>query len=329
MESTSKIGIDGAALERVCRVALGRGLAASREFTGGWFNTIHLLDLDDGTRAVLKVAPPPSFTPMRYERDILATEVAVHRRLAGAGLKVPRILADRPDGEGLGHPYFIMDYLEGEAWSKLRAASTAEQVARIDSDIARQTATVNLLAGDRFGRWRDDHCSHGSWADSFLAMVDDLLADACDKAVVLPRPEAEIRALCAAGRADLERVETPRLVLWDLHDGNVVVDSRGPELSGFLDTDRALWGDPLMEFPFRPLAQATPAWKAAYDQAWRDAGQRLPRETPGAARRLALYDLYLALVMLVEVAYRGFGAEHGAWTRGNCVQALEACAKWN
>jgi aminoglycoside phosphotransferase (APT) family kinase protein len=325
MDSKSKIAISTATLESICRDRLGRRLAASRELADGWFNTIHLLELEDGGRAVLKVAPPASFTAMRYEKDILATEVAVHRRLAAAGLRVPAILADCPDGEGLGHAYFIMECLEGEAWSKLRPGCPADRQASVDGVIARQTAAVNAIPGPRFGRWREDVTAASTWSASFLAMVDDLLADAADKDVALPRSAAAIRGLVQASRGDLDRVTQPRLVLWDLHDGNVMVDPRGPELSGFLDTDRALWGDPLMEFPFRNLAQASTAWREGYRAACAEAGQEHPADTPGAERRLALYELYLALVMVVEVAYRGFDAGHEAWTRDYLDQAMVAC----
>jgi hypothetical protein len=97
------------------------------------------------------------------------------------------------------------------------------------------------------------------------------------------------------------------------------------ELAGFLDPDRALWGDPLMEFYFRSLAQVSAAWQGAYRRTCIETGAIPPVETPGAERRLTLYDLYLALVMVIEVAYRGYGPEHEAWVRGICDQALVSC----
>jgi hypothetical protein len=195
----------------------------------------------------------------------------------------------------------------------------------VDAAIGRQAALVNAISGERFGRWRDDHCRSVSWAASLQAMVEDLLADARDKTVRLPRPETEIRALFQAAQPELDAVKTPQLVLWDLHDSNVLVQPDTLELAGFLDPDRALWGDPLMEFYFRSLAQVSAAWKAGYRRTCLEAGAAPPVETPGAERRLALYDLYLALVMVIEVAYRGYGPEHEAWVRGVCDQALVSC----
>jgi aminoglycoside phosphotransferase (APT) family kinase protein len=325
MQSASKVHIDTATLAGWSQKHLGKTMVHSRELTEGWFNTIHVLEFADGSRAVLKVSPPPTFEPMRYERDIMATEVAVYRRLAQAGLRAPRVLVECPDGDGLGHAWFIMEFIEGEAWGQLRASQSPNRCAGVDAAIGRQAALVNAISGERFGRWRDDHCSSASWAGSFQAMVEDLLADARDKSVRLPRSEMAIREMFQAARAELDVVKTPQLVLWDLHDSNVLVQPDTLELAGFLDTDRALWGDPLMEFYFRSLAQVSAAWKQAYRRMCIEAGATPPVETPGAECRLALYDLYLALVMVIEVAYRGYGPEHEAWVRGICNQALVSC----
>ena len=325
MLSTSKIVLDVDTLARWSKKHLGKALVNNREITDGWFNTIHVLELADNSRAVLKVSPPPTFEPMRYERNIIATEVAVYRRLAQAGLRVPQILADCPDGDGLGHAWFIMEFVEGEAWGRLRKSQSPDRCDVIDAAIARQSALANGIQGERFGRWQDDHCSSSSWAASFQAMVEDLLADARDKSVCLPRSEAALRELVQAAQADLDMVKTPRLVLWDLHDGNVIVKQDPLELAGIVDPDRALWGDPLMEFYFRSLANVSEAWQAAYRQACAEASIPHPLDVPGAARRLALYDLYLALVMVIEVAFRGYGTEHEAWVRGFCNRALASC----
>jgi aminoglycoside phosphotransferase (APT) family kinase protein len=324
MQSTSKIVLDTATLARLSQKYLGKALVNSREITEGWFNTIHILELADGSKAVLKVSPPPAFDAMRYERDIIATEVAVHRRLAQEGLLVPKVLVDCPDGDGLGHAWFIMEFIEGESWANLRKNQSQEQCDLTDAQIARQAALVNTIEGERFGRWNEDHCTSTSWSASFLAMVEDLLADARDKSVRLPRSEADLRRFFDESQAELDLVKTPQLVLWDLHDGNVIVKQDSLALAGFLDTDRALWGDPLMEFYFRSLAGASAAWKDAYHQACTESGKIHPADMPGSARRMALYDLYFALVMVIEVAYRGFGPDHDAWVRGVCDQALAA-----
>jgi len=297
----------------------------NREINDGWFNTIHVLELDDDSRVVFKASPPPTFAVMRYERNILATEVAVYRCLTQAGVCVPQVLVDCPTGDGLGHAWFMMAFVAGENWAHLRKRLPIDLCDRVDASIAQQAVRVNSIKGERFGRWGEDHCRSSSWATSFLLMLEDLLADAQDKCVDLPCSATRLRNLFRAARAELDEVKTPQLVLWDLHDGNVMVKPESLALAALLDTDRALWGDPLMEFYFRSLANTSEAWKQAYRRSCAAAGRVYPLDTTGAAQRLALYELYLALVMIIEAVYRQYGAEHKVWTRDFCVRALAAC----
>ena len=105
----------------------------------------------------------------------------------------------------------------------------------------------------------------------------------------------------------------PSFVHWDLWDPNVFVDPDTLEVVGIIDFERALWGDPLMEAQF--LAKIG-------DAAFLDAYGIPMFPTPGAVSRRLLYDLYLFVIMVVEVAYRRyptddierFGREHLALT---------------
>ena len=73
-----------------------------------------------------------------------------------------------------------------------------------------------------------------------------------------------------AGTPALDEITEPRLVYWDLWDGNVMVDTTTHELTGMLDLERALWGDPLMESQFSPHVDS-PALLAAYGPSTRRA----------------------------------------------------------
>lgn len=350
MISTSKIALSQSQIAQVCQSYLGSALVSSQENNEGWFNTLHMLKLADGRRVVLKLAPNPAFQAMRYEQGILQTELGVHRFLHSKGCLVPEILAQSLQGDVLGVPWFIMEHLEGITLGAYKKDSPRDFHEAPDRAVARQTAQINALTGTQFGRWGScakianalvssdpqqsaDSSVSSSWATSFTAMVADLIADAHDKNVDLGPQGTSIPALIASRRSALDQVSQPRLVLWDLHDGNVMVhmgSNKGalplaaPVLSGFLDTDRALWGDPLMEFYFRDLAQTPPWWAEEYRSTWasiQGAGPN-PLDLPGADLRLELYDLYLALVMYIECAFRGFDVGHEAWARGRYQELL-------
>ena len=49
------------------------------ELGHGWFNVAYLMRLRDGSRVVLKIAPPPGVEVLTYERGAMATELAALR----------------------------------------------------------------------------------------------------------------------------------------------------------------------------------------------------------------------------------------------------------
>lgn len=306
MQSTTRISIPADLLSEITAVHLGVPTVCASELTDGWFNTIYRLDLADDRSVVIKVAPPPDHRVMRYERDLLTAEVGVLRLLGGTdGVPVPAVLAHDASGRLLAHDYFIMDLVPGAVYSKVRGQLQSDERAAIDAELGRISAAINGVSGARFGRYHDDACVAPSWSRSFPAMVDDLLADAADQSTALPVSAQAVRDACLRAQADLDAVGEPRLVVWDLHHGNVFVD--GTRVCGIIDCDRALWGDPLMEFFFRSLAWTSDDFYQGY-RACAD----LPDDTP-ARRRRWLYDLYLGLVMVIECDFRGFTSDHRAW----------------
>jgi aminoglycoside phosphotransferase (APT) family kinase protein len=147
-------------------------------------------------------------------------------------------------------------------------------------------------------------------------MLGNLLADAARWRVRLPRPAAEIEALVAARADALDAVAAPRLVHFDLWDGNVFVDgaSGGARLSGLIDGERAFWGDPLFELASLALfgeIEDDEAFLLGYAE---ERGAPL-RFDEGVRTRIALAQLYLYLIMWIEPAPRAFGPVKRAATR--------------
>lgn len=132
---------------------------------------------------------------------------------------------------------------------------------------------------------------------AFRGLMADLLADGEAADVELPRTAAKLLSLVDAHAAALDEVTAPCLVDWDLWDPNVFVDPETLTVVGVIDFERVLWADPLMEAQFffhRADGPMTDAYGAPLFG------------TPGAVARRQLYDLYLALVMTIECAYRHY-----------------------
>ena len=278
-------------------LGLAPGASALRELKDGWFNAVYEATLADGRRVILKIAPPPGAEVMRYERDLMATEVATMRRVrANPAVPVPAVLHHAASGALCDSPWFFMEKMPGDNLDHVRATlapADAEAVDRHHGAILRE---LNTLRGDWFGYAGNATLRAAAWRPAFLAIVESVLEDAARKSVRFERPTPEIRALVDAHAPSLDDVREPRLVHWDSWDSNLFV-AQG-RVCGLIDFERALWADPLMEAPFRALS-----WTGVTD-AMRGYGKTTFSD--GEQRRCWLYTLHLGLVMQTECAYRAY-----------------------
>jgi len=317
MQSLTKVHLSTDQLTRAVAAAFGPdvGLVRAQEFGDGWFNTIHGMELSDGRKVALKLAPKAGVPVLRYEADLISTEVAVYRLLAEVeGVRVPRLWFFEATGAVLGLPFFVMDWIDAPTYARVKAQLSDEDQATVERNLGAMNRRLNGVTGPAFGSLRDAGFHGDRWSEVVVHLVHDVLADGRDQGTKLPWSDDRILGLVARHRASLDLVTVPRLVHWDLHDGNTFVE--GLEVAAVIDGDRALWGDPLMEFYFSHLARRQ-HFGEGYGPGVADA--------PGAPVRRAIYDVYLGLVMVVECDFRGFTDEHRAWAVGNLTQTLEAC----
>jgi aminoglycoside phosphotransferase (APT) family kinase protein len=281
-------------LDRYAAAALGVGIRAATELSGGGFAAVWRLDLVDGRSVVLKLGPPPETPLLRYEADVIAAEADYFRLVAAhaPGVPVPTVLYH--DGDLL-----VTTLLPGTAIEPGAAAEVRRQ-------LGAAVAAVHAVTGDRFG-YPGSRSHAGTWPDAFTAIIEDLLADAVDWDVELPVKPDAIRAAVTGHHALLSTVDRPALLHFDLWDGNVLAE--GDRLTGLVDGERYLYGDPLLDFvspavlrrieaePEHPFVLGYHGGPMTFDDS--------------ARRRLALYRLHLYLLMVVEMPSRGMtGPEH-------------------
>jgi aminoglycoside phosphotransferase (APT) family kinase protein len=320
MHSLSKTAVSPEMAQAIVAATFGSGsrVRAFEELKDGFFNAAYAITLTDGLRCVLKVAPPDGVRVLRYERDILAAEVAVMRLVRQrTEMPVPAILGYDTSRRLADSDFYLMAFIEGAPLNKLRSELAPDEQHAVDREIGRYLRQMNEIAGPAFGYFSHPAPAGRSWRETFTAMLDGVLADGQELDVALPLAYDALAERVAAAAPILDDVITPRLVHWDLWDGNIFVDPATKRVNGIIDFERALWGDPLMEATF---VFAPPAGLAAFTEGY---GQAM-LDTPAQARRRILYNIYLYLIMVIECFYRQYEThDQENWARGRLVRELE------
>ena len=150
---------------------------------------------------------------------------------------------------------------------------------------------MNAITGDQFGYYAQPEFHTRRWTDAFDRMLLNILADGQDVRVILPMDYDTLYHQLAAHFAALDEVHIPRLVHWDLWDGNIFVHPEKKNITGLIDFERALWADPLMEANFGAFG-INPSFMEGY-------GKEM-LATINQQKRHTLYDIYLFLIMIIE-----------------------------
>ncbi len=306
MDSITKIRLDRNAIERLVAEAFDGSVKVKEfyEITEGWYNTIYSILLDNNREVVLKIVPPKKIKVLRYEKDIMKAEVHILRHLkAKTGVPVPTVYYYSESGTGLVSEYFIMEKLSGQAYSKIKAELSPESQKEIEMELGKYNRCINDVIGERFGYYSQPDKTADTWFEAFHILVKDILKDGEEYHVKLPEDYEKIEALFIKNASAFDSVKEPRLVHWDLHEGNVIIGSDG-HIAGIIDCDRAIWADPLIEYYFKDHSN-----HQNFIQGYGD----LFKWDEAAVIRRKLYNIYLHLIMVIESYYRNYSDNHKKW----------------
>jgi aminoglycoside phosphotransferase (APT) family kinase protein len=293
------------------------------------FATTYRVALADGSRVIVKTAPADSDRLLTYELDLVRTEALVYELAASRpGLLMPRVLHTDFSRSILPTDIVVATHLDGVPLLGRTTAtgeSTAEQPELLH-DLGAVMAHLHTVTSGDFGYPnRATGLVAPTWPEAFGLMVDALLTDADRWATSVPA--ADIRTALQRHRAALAEVTVPVLVHTDLWAGNLFVDAVTGRLTGVIDPERSLWGDPLFEFAGADQLGQGPV-PAALLAGYASSGAHQAIGTPAGDTRLLLYRMYLALVQLVEIIPRRYAgdwvAAHRAAVEGSLRAALTA-----
>ena len=275
----------------------------------------------DGPRGrfVLRVAPPDAAGLLFYERRMMRQEPALHALLrARTSIPVAEVVLADFSRERLDRDYLLLTVLPGRPLSDLglppaRSARALEQVGAALRQLHALTASdcLGLTAYGYLGAHRPMP-PQPTWAAAFGLMWNRLLDDVVACGCYTPAEAQPLRDAYERRRAHFDRPVAPSLLHMDVWSQNILVDSAG-DLSGLVDFDRALWGDPEIEFAVLDYCgiSAPPFW-AGYGAA-RD-------DSPPARLRRRFYLLYEVQKYMPISVWRGHDPAAARRYKAQCLE---------
>ena len=256
----------------------------------GKFNSSFFVSAD-GAEFVLRIAPPNDAVFVFYERDMMRQEPAIHRLLLDkTSVPVPRIIGFDGSHKIVERDYVLMERLPGKALCDARGVDVDAVLLEVGSRLAQ----VHRLTADAYG-YLGEHKPmppQSTWVDAFQVMWRRLIEDvlACGH---YNREEADaLLRLLDRYLPLFDRRVPASLLHMDIWSQNILV-SRAGSLTGLVDWDRALWGDPEIEFAVLDYCGvAEPAF-------WEGYGQRsdISREARIRNRFYLLYEIQKYIVI--------------------------------
>ncbi len=236
-----------------------------------------------GAEYVLRIAPPRDAVFLFYEREMMRQEPAIHALVrARTSVPVARILAFDDSRSLIDRHYLLMERLAGQPLTEVGRINTNHVLRQV----GRCLAEVHGLHEDRYGYLGAHHPMEPQrrWVDAFLIMWNKLIDDIVGVGYYDEQESARMRRLLDDRIKLFDRPVPASLLHMDIWHQNLLVDEAG-RLSGIVDWDRALWGDPEIEFAVLDYCGISqPAF-------WEGYGQR--RDWSAEARvRNVFYFLY-------------------------------------
>jgi len=316
MDSVTKRKLEKETILELIRAAFGNDSQVEKitELTDGYFNNSYCIQLSHGKKIVLKVAPKNDVKVLRYEKELMKTEVLVLSEASKVNVPVPGVLFKDDRNKIIDSHYFFMEYVEGVPLSSIRDGMTKEVYDSISDDLGMFARRISEIEGKYFGFINIKNRRFGKWYDCFRMMITDLMEDAESEKIGLPISKDEALSMIEKNELHLNKVESPFLIHKDLWDGNIFVNPNNHKITGIIDCERAIFGDPLLEPVCGFLDENIVFMNQYYGKITLDNSEQI---------RIKLYKFYLFLLMVIECPYRQYNDPNfEQWARDNLIRII-------
>lgn len=198
---------------------------------------------------VVRVAPPDDpALHLFYEFRMMRQEPAIHALVRDrTHAPVAPVLGHAVRHPAIGRDLIVMERLPGTSMAE--AALTSAQADRVLFECGRALGEVHAITGESYGYVGPHHPMkpQRDWPSAFAIMWGKLIADLERCEGYSPEDGARMRQLLDRHAKVFRRPVQACLLHMDIWSENLLCDGES-RLTGILDWDRGLWGDPEIEF---------------------------------------------------------------------------------
>jgi aminoglycoside phosphotransferase (APT) family kinase protein len=265
--------------------------------TTGKFNETYVCQLRE-KKVVLRIAPDDTAGFIFYEKNMMAQEPGLHKIIREkTSIPVPEIYVFDDSRTVLERNFLIMEHIRGQALSDIHLSRSAH--VRIMERCGRFLRELHdNCTSDKYGYLGEHKCMRPAfdWTSAFQNIWEKLITDVFDcKVYDKTEKHAALQAIDKQLHV-FDRKLPASLLHMDIWAQNIMV-SDGGNINGIVDWDRALWGDPEIEFAVLDYCGFN---NAAF---WRGYGKASETSRNGEIRRL-FYHLYEVQKYLVIYTLR-------------------------
>ena len=265
-----------------------------KELTEGMCNVTYDIMFEDGSGSILKIAAADRRGNISNEVNLMQAEINAMKLVAeNCSFKVADILYYDTGNTICDGNYFFMEKLEGDNFFLVREGMSEEVIAIINTEIGKISRELSNIQNSEFGFLGEDK-RYESLFKFVKHMLENLLSDAQKRDIDILYDEQTFLNQLENDKSAFETIHKASLVHWDMWEGNVFV--KDGHVSGIIDWERALWGEPFMDDRFR-MHNRSKHFLEGFG--WTSFSE-------DELKRLRWYDIILYLTMMIEVFYREF-----------------------
>jgi hypothetical protein len=162
-------------INKVLQVLCGCEATMIVELSDGWANSAFDLTTENGDSWIMKVSPPAATTLMRYEYELMKTEVEVLELLQQVNpFPIPKVIACDRSRSLLDGEILIMEKLSGVTYNQIKQTLTEQQCSVIERRLGEYTALLHEIKGSGFGPYCAPMNGSVRWREVFLTMINSV-----------------------------------------------------------------------------------------------------------------------------------------------------------